>query len=311
MTAAKKARSSTRRTNASTKPIAKTAGRSSVKSSAISTARRSPPADAIELLTRDHREAKHMFEAYEQLVQAGADADERQALAQEICEFLTLHATIEEELLYPPAREALADEADLIDEATVEHASADMGGRDSLAATFDIFFFGFDSRLDGYAKRTGLKVGPDTLEPVILSVYQAAKEITPARFLAAMNTANTARRKLGAFYAKYDIWLSPTTARVPVRPVAGRITRSHLELPRGPLVQHRECGRDDDRDHQVANRPPQHPCLAAAATAPLCSGSGKEILRPGQRLALAWISIAITTSSPTVAVEAHSPCPMP
>ena len=89
-----------------------------------------------------------------------------------------------------------------------------MGGRDSLAATFDIFFFGFDSRLDGYAKRTGLKVGPDTLEPVILSVYQAAKEITPARFLAAMNTANTARRKLGAFYAKYDIWLSPTTARV-------------------------------------------------------------------------------------------------
>jgi amidase len=97
---------------------------------------------------------------------------------------------------------------------TVERASADMGGRDSLAATFDIFFFGFDSRLDGYAKRTGLKVGPDTLEPVILSVYQAAKEITPARFLAAMNTANTARRKLGAFYAKYDIWLSPTTARV-------------------------------------------------------------------------------------------------
>ena len=97
---------------------------------------------------------------------------------------------------------------------TVEHASADMGGRNSLAATFDIFFFGFDSRLDGYAKRTGLMVGPDTLEPVILSVYQAAKEITPARFLAAMNTANTARRKLGAFYAKYDIWLSPTTARV-------------------------------------------------------------------------------------------------
>src|SRR5688572_8176304 len=44
---------------------------------------------------------------------------------------------------------------------TVERASADMGGRDSLAATFDIFFFGFDSRLDGYAKRTGLKVGPD------------------------------------------------------------------------------------------------------------------------------------------------------
>ena len=40
-----------------------------------------------------------------------------------------------------------------------------------------------------------------------------AKEITPARFMAALGAANTARRKLGAFYTKYDIWLSPTTAR--------------------------------------------------------------------------------------------------
>ena len=98
---------------------------------------------------------------------------------------------------------------------TVERASADMGGRDALAAAFDIFFFGFDVRLDGYAKRSGHKVGPDTLEPVILAVYEAAKDITPARFIAACNAANVARRKLGAFYTKYDIWLSPTTSRVP------------------------------------------------------------------------------------------------
>ena len=97
---------------------------------------------------------------------------------------------------------------------TVERASADMGGRAALAAAFDIFFFGFDSRLDGYARRSGTKVGPDTLEPVIHAVYHVAKEITPARFIAATGAANVARRKLGAFYSKYDIWLSPTTARV-------------------------------------------------------------------------------------------------
>jgi amidase len=96
----------------------------------------------------------------------------------------------------------------------VERAHADMGGVEVLRATTDIFFFGFDSRLDGYAKRSGHKVGPDTLEPVILSVYEAAKEITPARFIAACGAANTARRKLGAFYQDHDIWLSPTTARV-------------------------------------------------------------------------------------------------
>src|SRR2546425_278484 len=97
---------------------------------------------------------------------------------------------------------------------SVEMARADMGGAETLNATRDLFFFGFDSRLDGYAKRSGHNVGPETLEPVIYSVYQAAKEITPARFIAATNAANIARRTLGAFYKKYDIWLSPTTARV-------------------------------------------------------------------------------------------------
>jgi len=96
----------------------------------------------------------------------------------------------------------------------VERAKVDMGGAEVLKATTDIFFFGFDSRLDGYARRSGHKPGPDTLEPVILSVYQAAKEITPARFIASWGAANTARRKLGAFWSKYDVWLSPTTARV-------------------------------------------------------------------------------------------------
>ena len=96
----------------------------------------------------------------------------------------------------------------------VERAKVDMGGAQVLEATTDIFFFGFDSRLDGYAKRSGHQPGPDTLEPVILSVYEAAKDITPARFIAACGAANTARRKLGAFWSKYDVWLSPTTSRV-------------------------------------------------------------------------------------------------
>ena len=96
----------------------------------------------------------------------------------------------------------------------VEPATADMGGADTFRAANDFFFFAFDARLDGYAKRSGIKPGPDTLEPVILSLYEYAKTITPAKFMAALGALNIARRKLGQFYAKYDIWLSPTTARV-------------------------------------------------------------------------------------------------
>jgi amidase len=96
----------------------------------------------------------------------------------------------------------------------VEIAAISTGGVDLSRTTRDLFFFDFDNRLDGYGKRSGLKPGPDTLEPAIWSIYQRAREITPARFTAAWSDANAARRALGAFYTKFDIWLSPTTPGV-------------------------------------------------------------------------------------------------
>ena len=96
----------------------------------------------------------------------------------------------------------------------VEEAEVDIGGRDAMRSCNDVFFFAYDVRLDGYAKRSGSTPGVDTLEPVTLSLYEYAKGITSARFLAAVNALNVARRKLARFYTRHDIWLSPTTARV-------------------------------------------------------------------------------------------------
>ena len=81
------------------------------------------PTDAIKLLTADHAEVKQLFKQYEKLAEDDADAEERQDLAEQICMMLTVHATIEEEIFYPAAREALDDQP-LLDEAEVEHASA-------------------------------------------------------------------------------------------------------------------------------------------------------------------------------------------
>ena len=78
---------------------------------------------ATKLLMADHKEVHAMFQQYKKLADADAEASEREALATEICHALTVHATIEEELFYPAAREAEVD-ADLLDEAEVEHASA-------------------------------------------------------------------------------------------------------------------------------------------------------------------------------------------
>jgi hemerythrin superfamily protein len=75
--------------------------------------------DAIALLKADHAKVKKMFKEFDKL----KDAGKKQDLANVICSELKVHTTIEEEIFYPAAREALADD-DLLDEAEVEHASA-------------------------------------------------------------------------------------------------------------------------------------------------------------------------------------------
>jgi len=102
--------SSTRKTQA-TAPAEKTAARG-----------RRP--DAVTLLKADHAEVKKCFKAYQKLVDKDADGGERQAMAEQICLLLTVHAQIEEEIFYPAAREVLGEAVDLVDEADVEHASA-------------------------------------------------------------------------------------------------------------------------------------------------------------------------------------------
>jgi hemerythrin superfamily protein len=98
-----------------------TSTQSRKSTSTRSSATRTP--DALKLLTQDHKEVKALFKDYEKLVKAEADENQKQALAEQICQMLTVHAQIEEELLYPAAYEAL-EEGDLVDEAQVEHASA-------------------------------------------------------------------------------------------------------------------------------------------------------------------------------------------
>ena len=84
-----------------------------------------PEADACTFLDTDHKAVKKMFKAYEELTQSKArDVDQKKReLAQEICQELTVHATIEEEIFYPALREALK-ETDALAEAEVEHAGA-------------------------------------------------------------------------------------------------------------------------------------------------------------------------------------------
>jgi amidase len=110
---------------------------------------------------------------------------------------------------------AVANVARLLSEMghDVTEESPQFDGVDAMRSMMDAWFFGFDLRLAGYARRTGHAIGPETLEPVTFAIYEHAKRMTPEQFLNALANLNIARRKLGAYFTRYDVWLSPTTAR--------------------------------------------------------------------------------------------------
>jgi hemerythrin superfamily protein len=92
------------------------------KKSRRAPARSSEGTDAVDLLTDDHRKVEELFDEYESMKDDAQDEEKEERVAN-ICLELTIHATLEEELFYPAAREALeAEDSDMLDEAEVEHS---------------------------------------------------------------------------------------------------------------------------------------------------------------------------------------------
>jgi hemerythrin-like domain-containing protein len=78
--------------------------------------------DAIAMLTAEHRQVEQLFQQFEDLSDRAKASKKK--LADQICNALILHTTVEEEIFYPALREASKEAEDKLDEAIVEHASA-------------------------------------------------------------------------------------------------------------------------------------------------------------------------------------------
>jgi hemerythrin-like domain-containing protein len=77
--------------------------------------------DAVTLLKQDHEKVKKAFKEFEKMDHE--DTAAMKELVVQVCNELKVHTTIEEEIFYPAAREAIEDD-DLMNEAKVEHESA-------------------------------------------------------------------------------------------------------------------------------------------------------------------------------------------
>jgi len=110
--------------------------------------------NALDLLKRDHQEVDKMFRQFEE-IKDGASVDEKENLVTQICDALTVHAQIEEQIFYPAARRALGEQEgkDLLDEAAVEHQTLkDIIGRLEAAPTKDPLYDAGVKVLSEYVK---------------------------------------------------------------------------------------------------------------------------------------------------------------
>lgn len=96
----------------------------------------------------------------------------------------------------------------------VSHESPKFNQEEASLRLLDVWLFGFNSKLDEIGQNLGREVGPRTLEPVTLQIYEYSKSVTAEKFLGALDYINSARRRAGAYFSKYDIWLSPSAAQV-------------------------------------------------------------------------------------------------
>jgi hemerythrin superfamily protein len=96
--------------------------------------------DAVTLLKNDHQVVEQLFRRYESL--GGDSADQKKEIVQEVIRELSVHAAIEEQVLYPGVREALPDGDSLTEEALDEHQEAkevlsDLDGMEPSDPGFD------------------------------------------------------------------------------------------------------------------------------------------------------------------------------
>lgn len=109
--------------------------------------------NAIDLLKNDHRTVEDLFKQYEDIKDGTDDAAKEELVAQ-ICDALTIHAQIEEQVFYPAARRVLQEQGqELLNEAAVEHQTQkDIVGRLEMAPTSDPLYDAGVQVLSEYVK---------------------------------------------------------------------------------------------------------------------------------------------------------------
>lgn len=89
---------------------------------------------------------------------------------------------------------------------------------------------GFDTQLETLAAEVGRPLDGSQLEGVTLSLYEAAKRLTPGAIAQAETAAHDLCRQVGAFFKHYDLLMTPTLLHPPEPLGIYRQDRSDLDF---------------------------------------------------------------------------------
>jgi hemerythrin superfamily protein len=143
--------------------------------------------DVIQLLKKDHKAVKKMFEEFEGL--SGRAAQKKLDLVGQILQALTVHARVEEELVYPVFKEIRAMK-NLVCEAAEEHHVAKMLSAELEELRPD------DERYEAKVKVLGEYVLHHVKEEEQELFPQAGKRLSPKRLEALGKQVETRRSEL-------------------------------------------------------------------------------------------------------------------
>jgi amidase len=109
---------------------------------------------------------------------------------------------------------------------TVTWASPRFDFEAVLRVLTDFFAFGL-ANLEAFAGRAAA-IGPDVLEPVTFANWEFARRLTAADLDVDLVLANQLRRNVGAFFADFDVLMTPALANAP--PPHGVYSQSRTDV---------------------------------------------------------------------------------
>jgi amidase len=98
----------------------------------------------------------------------------------------------------------------------VEEAAPALDGAVLYESFLAVWLSGHAWGIDGMARAVGREPAPNELEPLTWALRRVGREIRATDYLLAVTALQRIAREVALFFARYDVWLTPTLASPPV-----------------------------------------------------------------------------------------------